>query len=92
MVSCGTVDLESGGSIGRFEGTERLGEGRNWEKLRATVSHMVNEQEARGTQIWGREREGEVAGGSIDLVNEWQARGNERNRRGGRKKGSGRLC
>lgn len=35
---------------------------------------------------------GEVAGGSIDLVNEWQARGNERNRRGGRKKGSGRLC
>lgn len=28
---------------------------------------------------------GEVAGGSIDLVNEWQARGNERNRRGGRK-------
>ena len=51
---------------------------------------MSRKQEA---PRWGGEREGKVAGGSTDLANEWQARGNERNRgRGGREKGSGRLC
>ena len=64
LVSCGTVNLETGGSSGRFEGTEQLGKGRNREKLRAAVAHLVNEQEARGTKM-GRGEGGEVAGGML---------------------------
>lgn len=40
-----------GVSSGRFEGTEQLGKGRNREKLRVVVAHLVNEQEARGTKM-----------------------------------------
>jgi hypothetical protein len=88
LVSCGTVNLEMGGSSGRFEGTEQLGKG-NREKLRVAVAHLVNEQEARGTKM-RRGEGGEVAGGSTDLANEWQVSVIDRNR--GREKGSGRLC
>jgi len=52
------VNLERGVRSGRFEGTEQLGKGRNREKLRAVVAHLVNEQEARGTKM-GRGEGGE---------------------------------